>query len=109
MSDKEYYSTPDLSIDSDLDLDSDLNTTLKIEQLNVKIEQINVKIDEILNILKKDISRNTKKMSDHINFVENVYENVKSPLGFICNTITHYIGSTKYTLNSKIDYFKKLK
>ena len=105
MSDKDYYS----DLESDLDLDSDLNTNLKIEQLNVKIEQLNVKIDEILNILKKDISRNTKKMSDHINFVENVYENVKSPLGFICNTITRYIGSTKYTLNSKIDYFKKLK
>lgn len=105
MSDKDYYS----DLESELDIDSDLNTNLKIEQLNVKIEQLNVKVDEILNILKKDISRNTKKMSDHINFVENVYENVKSPLGFICNTITHYIGSTKYTLNSKIDYFKKLK
>ena len=48
-------------------------------------------------------------MGDHIDFVETVYENVKSPLGFLCNTITHYIGSTKYTLNEKKNYFKKIK
>ena len=48
-------------------------------------------------------------MSEHIDFIENVYESVKSPLGFICNTVSHYIGSTKYSLTQKIDYFKKLK
>ena len=74
-----------------------------------KIDQIDKKLDEILLILKKDISKNTRKMGDHVDFVENVYENVKSPLGFLCNTITHYIGSTRYTLDNKIDYFKKLK
>jgi hypothetical protein len=77
--------------------------------MSEKIDKIDKKLDEILVILKKDISKNTKKMGDHIDFVENVYENVKSPLGFLCNTITHYIGSTRYTLDNKIDYFKKLK
>jgi hypothetical protein len=113
MSDKDYYSSFDLESHSDLDtnlyLDSDLNLNIKIEQLNIKIEELNIKIDKILNILKKDVSVNTRKMSDHINFVENVYENVKYPLGFICNTVTHYMGSTRYTINNKIDYFKKLK
>ena len=78
----------------------------KMSDNNERIEQ---KLDEILFILKKDISKNTKKMGDHIDFVETVYENVKSPLGFICNTITHYIGSTKYTLDEKKNYFKKIK
>ena len=77
-----------------------------MSDINERIEQ---KLDEILFILKKDISKNTKKMGDHIDFVETVYENVKSPLGFLCNTITHYIGSTKYTLNEKKNYFKKIK
>ena len=72
-------------------------------------ERIEQKLDEILFILKKDISKNTKKMGDHIDFVETVYENVKSPLGFLCNTITHYIGSRKYTLDEKKNYFKKIK
>ena len=48
-------------------------------------------------------------MVDHIDFVETVYENDKSPLGFLCNTITHYIGSRKYTLDEKKNYFKKIK
>ena len=78
----------------------------KMSDNNERIEQ---KLDEILFILKKDISKNTKKMGDHIDFVETVYENVKSPLGFLCNTITHYIGSTKYTLDEKKNYFKKIK
>ena len=111
MSDKDYHSSFELDSNLDLDLDSDLNLNIniKIEEINKKIEELSIKIDKILNILKKDVSVNTKKMSDHINFVENVYENVKYPLGFICNTVTHYMGSTRYTINNKIDYFKKLK
>lgn len=111
MSDKDYYSSFELdsNLDLDLDLDSNLNLNIKIEEINKKIEELSIKVDRILNILKKDVSVNTKKMSDHINFVENVYENVKYPLGFICNTVTHYMGSTRYTINNKIDYFKKLK
>jgi hypothetical protein len=68
-----------------------------------KNDNIEKKIDEILLILNKDISKNTKKMGDHIDFVENVYENVKSPLGFICNTIKHYIGTKKYALDNNIE------
>jgi hypothetical protein len=109
MSDKDYYSSFELDSNLDLDLDSELNLNIKIEEINKKIEELSIKVDKILNILKKDVSVNTKKMSDHINFVENVYENVKYPLGFICNTVTHYMGSTRYTINNKIDYFKKLK
>jgi len=111
MSDKEYHSSFDShsDLDSNLDLDSDLNLSIKIEEINKKIEELNTKVDKILNVLKKDVSVSTKKMSDHINFVENVYENVKYPLGFICNSVTRYMGSTRYALNTKIDYFKKLK
>ena len=98
----------DFNLDSDFysDLDSDLHSE---SDLKLKIERLTTKVDEILLILKKDISQNTKKMSDHVDFIETIYENVKSPLGFLCNTITHYIGSTKFTLHDKIDYFKKLK
>jgi len=114
MSNDEYVSNLDLELDSNSnsnsDLDSNLDSALDLDsELELKIERLTVKVDEILNILKKDVSINTKKMSDHVDFIENIYENVKSPLGFLCNTITHYIGSTKYTLHTKIDYFKKLK
>jgi hypothetical protein len=99
-SDSQSHSDSDLESGLDLDLESELD-------LNIKIEQLNMKVDEILSILKRDIAKDTKKMGDHIDFIETVYENVKSPLGFICNTITHYIGSTKYTLDNKKKLFLK--
>ena len=33
------------------------------------------------------------KMGNHINFVENVYENVKHPLGYINNKIKNFMGN----------------
>ena len=32
-------------------------------------------------------------MGNHINFVENVYENVKHPLGYINNKIKNFMGN----------------
>jgi hypothetical protein len=75
-------------------------------ELNKNLEEINNKLDEIISILNKDVTKNTKKMSDHIDFIENVYENVKSPLGFICSRIKYYIGTKKYTLSDKSDCLK---
>jgi len=75
-------------------------------ELNKNLEEINNKLDEIISILNKDFTKNTKKMSDHIDFIENVYENVKSPLGFICSRIKYYIGTKKYTLSDKSDCLK---
>ena len=42
----------------------------------------------ILELL-KDNSKDCKKMSSHIDFIDNVYENVKAPLNFVCNSINN--------------------
>ena len=42
-----------------------------------------------------------KKMGTHIDFVEQVYDNVKHPLGYICNRVRYYTGGTTYTLTNK--------
>ena len=47
----------------------------------------------ILELLQKDVQPNCQKMNTHINFVENVYENVKNPLGYICNKVGSLIGN----------------
>ena len=39
-------------------------------------------------------------MSGHIDFVENVYENVKNPLGYICNKVGSFIGNDSYSLDN---------
>ena len=61
----------------------------KIESLQNKIEIIESKVDVILELLQKDVQPNCQKMNTHINFVENVYENVKNPLGFICSKVNY--------------------
>ena len=72
----------------------------KINELNSKFEEINLKLDKILEILSKDLMKNCKKMGEHIDFVENVYENVKSPLGYICNKV-NFFNKNKYSLDNK--------
>ena len=32
-------------------------------------------------------------MGSHIDFVEDVYDNVKNPLGFICNKVNYLSGN----------------
>lgn len=47
---------------------------------------LETKLDKIIDLLERDC----KKMSDHIDFVENVYETVKSPFYFIMNKVNSY-------------------
>lgn len=61
---------------------------LRLEELNEKINTNNEKLDLILKLLQNDVTKECKRMSEHIDFVENVYDAVKSPLGYICNAIS---------------------
>ena len=52
-------------------------------------------------IFQEDVAPNCEKMSGHIDFVENVYENVKNPLGYLCNKVGSFIGKNEsYTLDN---------
>ena len=67
---------------------SDLrNLYIRLEELNEKINNNNEKLDLVIKILQNNVTKECKKMSEHIEFVENVYDAVKNPLGYICNTI----------------------
>ena len=65
------------------------NVYLRLEELNVKINNNNEKLDLIVNILKDKVTKDCEKMGEHIDFIENVYEAVKNPLSYICNTINN--------------------
>ena len=74
----------------------------KIDLLDEKLERLDEKLDTILELLNKDVKPKCEKMGNHINFVEAVYENVKNPLGFLCNRI-RLLGGTnvnQYTLEN---------
>ena len=55
----------------------------KIIELEKRCERMETKMDKILELLEKDC----KKMTDHIDFVENVYDNVKSPFYYIMDKV----------------------
>ena len=55
-------------------------------------------LNKLLSIFEKDIGKNCSKMSGHIDFVENVYDTVKSPLTYICNKVNYITGNDNVTL-----------
>ena len=67
------------------DIDKIIN---KINYLEVKIEKINEDLQEIKKILTKEVKVECKKMGNHIDFIESIYETVKYPLGYLCNKIS---------------------
>ena len=77
-------------------------------KLNNNIEKVDKKVDDLTEMLDDDLIPECKKMGSHIDFVENVYDTVKHPLGFLCNKIKNLTGTNeKYTLtdisNSNIE------
>ena len=64
----------------------------KLDSLEYKLIDLEVKLNIILELLENDIAPNCNKMSSHIDFVDKVYETVKSPLNFMCNKVNVLSG-----------------
>jgi len=75
-----------------------------VEELTEKLEEtkltINEKLDKILNLLNGDVKTNCQKMSQHIDFVDNVYNTVKNPLGFLVEKMNIFIDDNMYNLEN---------
>jgi hypothetical protein len=72
-----------------------------IKNLNEKIDNLESKVDKVIDKIDENIIDNCKKMSEHIDFIEHVYDNVKNPLGYICNKLS-YFNTKNYTLENNI-------
>ena len=55
-----------------------------------RLDRIEGKLDTILRILKDDVQGSCHRMVGHIDFVETVYEDVKNPLGYVCNKMKQF-------------------
>ena len=73
----------------------------KLDSLEYKLIDLEVKLNKILELLENDVAPNCNKMSTHIDFVDNVYDNVKNPLGFICSRVSKLSSSNNYNLTDK--------
>jgi hypothetical protein len=81
----------------------DTEVKQKLDSLEYKLIDIEVKLNKILELLEDDVKPNCNKMSSHIDFVDNVYDTVKSPLGFICSKVSIIGGNKKeYCLTDKL-------
>ena len=56
--------------------------------MNEKLNFISNEIKYIKDTINDDLKYSSEKLNNHINFIENVYENVKNPLGYLCKAIT---------------------
>ena len=57
------------------------------KELKNKIDTMNDKLDKLLELFEIQ-STDCKKMSEHIDFVETVYERVKHPFYYIMNAVS---------------------
>jgi len=53
------------------------------------IIELNNKLDRIENLLNNEILNNCNKMSNHIDFIERIYEYIKYPLFYISDKIKY--------------------
>jgi len=71
---------------SNCDIDFLKNKMLDLEN---QFKIMGNKIDKILELLEKDC----KKMSDHIDFVETVYDNVKMPFYYVMDKVNYLVSN----------------
>lgn len=64
----------------------------KLNSLEYKLIDLEVKLNKIIELIENDVAPNCNKMSSHIDFVDNVYDTVKSPLNFMCNKVNILSG-----------------
>ena len=86
-----------------MELSKQYDINKRLESLEEKMETLETKLDKILNILQGDIVENCEKMGKHINFVERIYENVKRPLGYVCNKVKYFSKGKNYSLEYEKD------
>tara|TARA_B100000963_G_C22287071_1_gene519691 strand:+ start:163 stop:453 length:291 start_codon:yes stop_codon:yes gene_type:complete len=74
----------------------------KLESLEIKIDKIEIKLDKLLKKFEilDELEPQCRKMSDHIDFVENVYDKVKSPMYYILNKITQIKNITNRNIEN---------
>ena len=98
-SDSENNSNSNSNSKSNIELNSDSNSDSNSEisesengfinlyneftTFKEKIIEIEKKMDRLLELVENDC----KKMRDHIDFVEHVYDNVKTPFNYVMNSV----------------------
>jgi hypothetical protein len=65
-----------------------------IREIKTQLARLEDKVDNIIELLDGSLKNNCEKMGEHIDFVEQVYSNVKYPLEYMCNKVRAIAGVT---------------
>ena len=76
------------------------DTREQLREIKDKLTQLESKIDTIVELLDGSLKTSCEKMGEHIDFVERVYDNVKNPLGYICNKVSYLSGTGQHSLEA---------
>ena len=71
-----------------LDCETEKKDENELQEIREELREIRLQMDRIEELLLNNVEKNCKKMGEHIEFVESVYDKVKNPLSYICNKIT---------------------
>jgi archaellum component FlaC len=65
----------------------------QFETIIGRLDGIDKEIQSLKKMIETDVKGNCSKMGEHIDFVENIYETVKSPMYFVCNQVNKITGN----------------
>lgn len=68
-------------------METEKTMCIRLEKLENKVQSLEDKIDKLISVC--------SRMDGHINFVENTYTSLRTPLDFIKNGVERAIGYTK--------------
>lgn len=80
------------------------NVENRLEKIEETLTRLNSSLELLISKLETkddEMLQECKKMGAHIDFIENVYDNVKHPLGYICNKIK-YVTGNNYNLTDNL-------
>lgn len=76
-----------------------MNSQDDLKYIIEKLELLEKKIDSLVDTINEDVKPNCSRMNTHIDFIEKVYNVVKSPLGFVCERINYVSKNKTYELS----------
>ena len=78
----------------------------KVDKLQNDVSKLHDKLDNLDKLLQNDIAPSCSKMGNHIDFVECVYTNVKSPLGYLVDKVNYMVGGSSGQPNNALPDMK---
>ena len=67
----------------------------RLDKLEKNVQELTESLKVLRATIDNDVKPNCSRMEGHIDFVEKVYKNVRSPMYFICNKINRFTGGTR--------------